>query len=332
MSKTFQSLLDGDCLRLPADAQHERSVHRWSQPEIDALTLAAAAQRPLLVRGEPGTGKTQLARAAAHHQGRTLHSVTIHPRYEPQDLVYRFDAIRRLADAQAGAVQADTAYWEPGPLWLAFDWASAARFGSCIGLPAPTGHAILIDEIDKADSDLPNSLLELLGQRSLTIAPLKNLVIGGPAVAKPLIVITTTEERELPAAFLRRCVVLNLAPNASMSYQEWLLDRGQAHFGPDAVEPGAAALLSDTVMTLAAMQLCADRQNAKDAGLAPPGPAEYLDLLAALQRLAPSDSSAQLAWLKQLSAYAFVKHGQTEGQPGLPQSRPVVPGLGTRVE
>ena len=205
------TLKHGDITDLPAQDGHEAAVHQWSQREIDALRLAQAAHRPLLLRGEPGTGKTQLARAVATHLGRTLLSETIHPRFEPSDLVYRHDAVRRLADAQAREPLDDHTYWHPGALWQAYNWASACQYGHCRQQPAPTGHVILIDEIDKADSDLPNSLLEVLGQRRLSI-PALDLRLSEPADQPPLILITTNEERELPPAFLRRCVVLNLDP------------------------------------------------------------------------------------------------------------------------
>ncbi len=325
MTSRFQELDPLQPQTLAADAQRDASVHCWSAQEIDALTLADVVKRPLLVRGEPGTGKTQLARAAAHHLGWALHAETIHPRYEAQDLVYRFDAIRRLADAQAGRELDDSEYFEPGPLWKAFGWDSATGYGSCRGQARAVGHVILIDEIDKADSDLPNSLLEALGQRSLWIAPLAR-PIGGPGVAAPLIVITTNEERELPPAFLRRCVVLNLAPDPTMTYLRWLVERGRAHFGPVASDAGSPSLLTEAVLWRAAAQLVADRQAARDAGLAPPGPAEYLDLLQALCKLAPGAEALQLAWLDRLSQYAFVKLGDREDQPALSQHRPPLPG------
>jgi MoxR-like ATPase len=319
MELPFRSLAPGQILPLTEPRTLDPSAHRWEQAEIDALTLAHAAQRPLLVRGEPGTGKTQLARAAAQHLRWLLLSETIHPRYEAQDLVFRFDAVRRLADAQCGQLKAENEYWEPGPLWRAYGWDSASGYGTCRDEKQPAGHVILIDEIDKADSDLPNSLLEVLGQRSFRIAPLR-LTAGAPDAPRPLIVVTTNEERELPAAFVRRCVVLNLAPPAGMSYRDWLLQRGAAHFGPRADRP--AALIAAEVMAAAADQLVDDREAAVRAGLAPPGPAEFLDLLFALHRLAPADLRAQRDWIDRLSAYAFVKHGLVEGQPRLAQSRP----------
>ena len=295
----------------------DKTVHQWSQAEIDAVTLAISARRPLLVRGEPGSGKTQLARAAACQLDWELHAVTIHPRFEASDLLYRFDAVKRLADAQAQQPLHEADYWEPGPLWKSFDWFGACNYGSCRSKSdfKPAGHVVLLDEIDKADSDLPNSLLDVLGQRAFEIAQL-NLRFGALDKQQPLILITTNEERELPAAFVRRCIVLNLEPDPVLSYPDWLLRRGQAHFGP-----GRERFLADEVMQLAAQRLKADRDNAVSAGLSPPGLAEFLDLLSALHELAPNNVKEQQVWLQRLSAYAFVKHRQVEGFPGTAQTR-----------
>jgi MoxR-like ATPase len=323
LSSPFSPLRDGAIVRLPADDRHDASWHQWAQHEIDALTLALAARRPLLVRGEPGTGKTQTARAAAHHLGWALHPITINARTEPQDLLYRFDAVKRLADAQAGKLQDDADYWEPGPLWRAFGWTTARRYGSCRALAdEPAGHVILLDEIDKADSDLPNSLLEILGQRAQTIAALR-LTLGGPGVTPPLVIATTNEERELPPAFLRRCVVVNLDLEPGRSYEDWLLQRGLAHFG--AGEPGRQ-VLPEPLLRKAARQLSADRSNAEQAGLPPPGAAEYLDLLYALCALAPGRPDRQRELIDRLSAYSFVKHRSDGSSPLLSQRRPPAAG------
>jgi MoxR-like ATPase len=194
------------------------------------LILAFSARRPLLVRGEPGTGKTQLARPAAAWLGWELHGLTIHPRIEASDLIYRFDAVKRLAGAQLGRadlIEAD--YWEPGPLWKAFGWSSASQYRSLSKhpRPEPDGHVVLLDEIDKADSDVPNSLLDVLGQWTFEV-PQLGLEFGSAALQLPLFLITTNEERELPAAFIRRCIVLNLEPDPNVDYVDWLLMRGRA--------------------------------------------------------------------------------------------------------
>jgi MoxR-like ATPase len=319
----FQALKDREVMELPEDDAMAQGFHRWSQRELDALTLALSSRRPLLVRGEPGTGKTQLARAAAVHLGWRLESVTVHARFEATDLLYRFDAVKRLADAQAQKPLEEASYWEPGPLWRAFDWAKASGYGSARSeRAAPAGHVVLIDEIDKADADLPNSLLEILGQRCFRLSALGLTVGGRPVVESsatprpaPLVIVTTNEERELPAAFLRRCVVLNLDVDDAGDYAAWLVDRGRAHYGAiEAPSPVArSAILGDDVLGQAAAQLVVDRVAVQQAGLSPPGLAEYLDLLEALHALAPGHQDEQIRWLDRLSGYGFVKHGRESG-------------------
>lgn len=315
----FAGLKAGTIVKLDETAEYVQSWHQWSQPEIDALTLAYAAGRPLLVRGEPGTGKTQLARAAARFLNWKLHAETIHPRFEPHELRFRFDAVKRLADAQAGGSGkakkglVERRYWRPGVLWKAYGWSSAIRFLTpAEAIAEPKGHVVLIDEIDKADSDLPNSLLEVLAQRSFHVEPVAE-AIGGPTVQPPLIVITTNEERDLPAAFLRRCIVLSLA--ADDHYAGWLVARGKAHFGVLENEVGREqSLMDEDVLWQAAEQLVKDRDAVASLNLAKPGLAEYLDLLYALHALfkdeadAQQCTAAQLKWLTRLSAYGYLKH------------------------
>lgn len=304
----------GKVQELEQSHDYPRSWHQWSQPEIDAITLAYAAGRPLLVRGEPGTGKTQLARAAAAWLQWALHAETIHPRFEPHELRYRFDAVRRLADAQSRVRNLDDRrYWRPGVLWKAYGWDTAVPFmPNASERKKPAGHVVLIDEIDKADSELPNSLLDVLAQRSFHVEPVE-APIGGADGLLPLIVITTNEERDLPAAFLRRCVVLTLA--AVGDYTDWLVMRGRAHFGANSDFPDrTSARLDGRVVVAAAKQLTRDRQEIERQNLAPPGLAEYLDMLYALHALGEQEPDAarrlelQLAWLERLSAYGYLKH------------------------
>jgi MoxR-like ATPase len=321
-AQKLQKLRHGYVQRIPVTEHLDATVHQWSQAEIDALTLAVSARRPLLIGGEPGTGKTQLARAAAHHLDWALHVANIHPRFEASDLLYRFDAVKRLADAQARLPSlVEENYWEPGPLWKAYNWNCASQYGSCRGNPKklPYGHVVLLDEIDKADSDVPNSLLDVLGQRSFEI-PQLNLQFGAPQQQQPLIIITTNEERDLPAAFVRRCIFLNLQYDPNLGYLEWLVQRGKAHFGGNGAD--IPERLSDGIIKLAAKRLAEDRNNVIDAGLPPPGLAEFIDLLSALYELAAEDAVEQEKWLRRLSAYAFIKHRMVEGVPGTMQTRP----------
>ncbi len=312
----FTQALARTSIVLPACDRFEAARHYWSGRELDALALAYAARRPLLVRGEPGSGKSQLARAAAVLMHAAAPRVqVIHPRFEPRDLLYRYDTIRRLADANTSGAGVedgsvvDSRYVQPGVLWQA--WADAAQSQPAV---------VLVDEIDKGDADVPNSLLEVLGQRSFRVDEVPDMSTPVlPPGAMPLVVITTNEERELPAAFVRRCVVLNLNPPAiEIDLLAWLQVRVNAHFA--AMQP-----LAPEVVQLALTQVLADRREAVRLGYPKVGLAEALDLLTALAEITrdvpeAQRRAAQEHWLGRISAYALVKHAGTD--PG--QSRPPV--------
>jgi MoxR-like ATPase len=300
----FVELAAETAFDLAASDRYSAAGHLWSQSEIDALILAWAARRPLLVRGEAGSGKSQIARAAAEVLGSQPLVEVIHPRYEALDLLYRVDSVERLADAQLQKLdQSNRKYVKRGRLWEAF---SRGRDGA-------TAPVLLIDEIDKADADVPNALLEVLGNRSFTVPPLKDRVVHAESGRLPLVVITTNEERELPPAFVRRCVVLNLNPPKDQApFVKWLIDRGRVHRLLD---------VEDTARRHAAEQVFADRQAADAAGYSPVGLAEYIDLLTALHELTRDAAvdkrpASQLDWLQRLSVYALVKNAAQ------PQDRP----------
>jgi len=293
------------------------AVHCFDRKSANAVRMAIAAERPLLVRGEPGVGKSQLARAAAQVLGRVFVSEVVHARSEPADLQWRFDAVARLGEAQAlGAagpgvdVRAGLdpcRFLSPGVLWWTFDWDGAKeQHGRCChpgrapeepqGWTQEQGAVLLIDEIDKAEADLPNGLLETLGNGAFTVPyldrPVRHTV--GPA---PLVIITTNEERELPGAFIRRCLVLHLGlPANEGECIAFLIGRGELHF------PGSA----HTVRDQAARQLWTDRQDARRLGQTPPGQAEYLDILRALGRLAQGEDD-QLKLLGEIAEFALRK-------------------------
>ncbi len=293
------------------------TVHVFEQRDVDAVNAALASARPLLVRGEPGSGKSQLARAAAQGLGRAFVATVVDARTEARDLQWSFDAVRRLADAQViGAtglgpgetVQsrlAEPRYVIPGPLWWAFDRTGAEKQAAQGGGQPPeipegcfsaNGTVLLLDEIDKADSSVPNGLLECLGHGRFPGPgglPVEVQGIG------PLVVVTTNEERTLPDAFLRRCLVLQLrVPSDRQALIEWLMARGRAHF---------AQFLADSVLAKAASQLADDRSEIVQRGLAPPGGAEYLDLLAAVSRLG-QDTASQEQLLDRIGEFALRKH------------------------
>ena len=294
--------------------------HDWSPREVDALQVALVTRRPLLLRGEPGSGKTQLSRAAAHELGWALHTMTVRPRMEPEDVLYRFDAVERLAWAQDKDRQNQmhsNRFYEPGPLWWALDWTSARKAqlsrsnrDEPEGAP-PVGHVVLIDEIDKADTDLPNSLLEVFGERKLSLpcAP-HTLSYRTHDALPPLILLTTNEDRELPAPFLRRCVVLSLEVQADDA--AWLVKhRAKAHFGTSG-QDDVLPSLPEAAMLAAAVLMVEERQQFRAAGLTPPGVAEYLDLLHALHQLKRQQDWADetlLTKIAGLARYVFRKHG-----------------------
>lgn len=292
-------------------------VHLLSVTEIHAINAAIAAGRPLLVRGEPGTGKSQLARAAAKKLNRVFISHVIDARTESRDLMWSFDAVMRLANAQlSGSLQQDAQqarqelavenYLQPGPLWWAFDWADATSQAERVQVLPPTqpdgggwqnGSVLLLDEIDKAESETPNGLLEALGARQFTpLGRSKPVCVQG---GLPLVVITTNEERALPDAFLRRCLVLRLGlPAEEPELIALLMQRGKAHF------PKA----SEELLRKAAEMLSKDRHAALEAQVTPrPGQAEYLDLLRAVLSLERTKAK-QMALLEVVAQYTLRKH------------------------
>ncbi|MCI0734136.1 MAG: MoxR family ATPase [Methylococcaceae bacterium] len=289
---------------LPAMGSWPESWHVFDDKSANAIRVALAAQRPLLVRGEPGTGKSQLARAAAHVLGRLFVSEVVHSRSESQDLQWHFDAVARLGEAQALGAVAKTQeeiqeqlkpgyYLSPSALWWVFDWASAkGQYDICRhkrnrpqppdGWTPERGAVLLIDEIDKADADLPNGLLETLGNGAFSVPYLDPPVRMPEQIPAPLVVITTNEERELPGAFVRRCVVLQIElPKREAELIDWLVERGTCHQG---------IACSEAVRRRAATQLWSDRQEALRQGQTPPGQAEYLDLLRALHAMRETET------------------------------------------
>jgi MoxR-like ATPase len=294
-------------------------AHVFSEDEILAIRTAMAARRALLIRGEPGTGKTQIAKAAALALGFAFVSHTVDSRTEARDLLWYFDAVARLADAQAGGALAARAgggarlpmsdYIHPRPLWWAFDWADALKQARVSGAEIPTllpecdpgnGVVVLIDEIDKAEAEAPNGLLEALGAGRFTPQGFSREVRRDNTGSDLLVIVTTNEERTLPDAFVRRCLVLRLdLPDEEGALVNHLVARGAAHF-PDA---------PDNLLRNAASQVARDRAVARDENWRPyPGAAEYIDLLRAVRGLAPGDLEAQMVWLDRVSRFALQKH------------------------
>ncbi|CAK8712661.1 AAA domain (Dynein-related subfamily) [Candidatus Electrothrix laxa] len=429
-----QEIRVGQRIKLERCQSWDESFHIFDEESAFAIEMALATGRPLLVRGEPGSGKSQLARAAAQELDRFFIAESISAASEGRDLLWKYDPVARLSEAQTQATESamrqqrriirqegqnvqdmqeftpETTssqrsnslsnslrkkkvarhrkkkasrqrnkdiyqlsrstvpqkidrieipeiknksyglrpgnFISPGVLWWVFDCVSAYRQYKTCRYPfykpgflyeeteefetAERGFVLLIDEIDKADPSLPNALLEVLGNGGFHVPMLDESVGMGSAIKKPLVIITTNEEEELPAAFIRRCLVLNLhfddkeylgnwwqqqmgnasLPSTSEEFSQektlilWLIKRAEIHF---------QGIFSDRVKIKAAQLLIKDRRAAQRFGGVKPGQAEFLDLLKALRDMPVPKCSGealeqyQLALLKKISRYALAK-------------------------
>lgn len=327
----------------------DRKLHHiFNEEDCYALWAAYSAGRPLLVRGQPGTGKSQMARAIAEQLGWAFVSEVVRGNTELSDLHWHYDAIGRLGEAQARGMPAGQTsnkpekdrdrldpvnFLAPGAFWWAYNWQTAqdqCKVCTTHLRPEPEtpdakhqqsnnwhpetgGVVLLLDEIDKAEPDLPNGLLETLGQYQFSVPYIdhpeqQNQPIN-PVTAdqsRLLVIITTNEERELPKAFVRRCFVHTLTMEESTEpvnpdvekgvekRHEWLMERGRLHFG---------AQIDEAVYQLAATLLWDDR-DAKPHSPYQPGLAEYIDLLNAVKELSHQEQRERL---QKIAAYALKK-------------------------
>ncbi len=423
-----QKIRVGQRIQLERNQSWDKSFHIFDEESAFAIEMALATGRPLLVRGEPGSGKSQLARAAAQELDRYFVAENITAATEGKDLLWKYDPVARLSEAQTRSAEStfrqqrrvlrregqeiealaatvsptsqnSTAlrkkkiarhrkkkasrhknktiyqldrddvpktlqrieipevqsqnyslhpenFISPGVLWWVFDCVSAYKQYKRCCYPfykpgflyeeseeletAGRGFVLLIDEIDKATPHLPNTLLEVLGNNGFHVPMLDESVGMGSEIKKPLVIITSNEEEELPPAFVRRCLVLNLHfddkeylrtwwqqqletasfPSSPEEFSQekslilWLIQRAEIHF---------QGVFPDRVKIKAAQLLIKDRRAAQRFGGVQPGQAEYLDLLRALQDMPiPNCSGAaleqyQLALLKKISRYALAK-------------------------
>jgi len=191
---------------LPPDGDETRRFPYLADPDLTrTVNIAIHLGRPLLVKGPPGCGKTTVAEAISHELGLPLHAWYIKSTTRAIDGLYTVDVVRRLQDAQRGDPRAQqiTPYLKLGELGKALQ-----RTGESV---------VLLDEIDKADIDFPNDLLRELDQKQFTIEEIDDDALSDEEKQKgwrrtwggdsrPIVIITSNDEKELPDAFLRRCV------------------------------------------------------------------------------------------------------------------------------
>lgn len=287
-----------------------------------AVDVALATRRPLLLRGRPGSGKSSLAPYIAGVMGWRYYKHVVTYRTQPRELLWNFDSVRRLGDAQVargGRTHDDASYVEPGVLWWALAPRSARRRGRPEGVPvtdpcpdpfhevnsqrSPDHAVVLIDEIDKADPDVPNSLLVPLGSHRFTVSEIgREIRTERPeAAAEPgeeslrarhLVVLTTNEERELPQALLRRCVV-HVLPEHDRAMLVRIAEEHMSQW------PGEVTDADRALAGAVAGELMKVREHADKQGVRRPSTAEYLDALLACRSLGISPGDAQWQLLTQ---------------------------------
>lgn len=308
--------------------RRDGKVYGYTPDLVLAVNVAMATGRPLLLRGHAGCGKSSVAYNIARCLERCYYELVVSSRMEAHDLLWCFDAVRRLGDAQVAAAAASFGpagnrdedknkhddrwrsyhpYIEPGVLWWLFDASSAARRGlppkqqltfdeakpPFVYRPAettPLGKAVLlVDEIDKAEPDVPNNLLVALGSMQFIVDEIETRITfknTGDGDVKPeempLIVITTNEERQLPPAFLRRCVVYRFPPTPDGR----LIEIATKSEGPETEdEQGLYQILATTMRRLA------EEESGPGAHVSI---AEYLDTVRACKRLGATQDKKQI--------------------------------------
>jgi MoxR-like ATPase len=207
----------------PRQVKVEREPYLADQALAEAVNMAAALGRPLLVQGDPGCGKTRLASAVAYVLGLPLEEAYIKSTSRAQDLLYTFDAVQRLYDVQTVQDQSTKPqnYVRLGPLGRAIVRATFGRRS-----------VVLLDEIDKADLDFPNDLLWELDRREFRVTEVSNMQyhVTNPTL-RPIVIVTHNEEKPLPNAFLRRCVFFHIEFPSDRDFLDKLLavhGRGRA--------------------------------------------------------------------------------------------------------
>ena len=276
-------------------------IYVYTEEIVLAVNVALVTGRPLLIRGSSGSGKSSLALNVAKCMGWRYFEEVVSSRTEATDLQWHFDAVRRLSDAQANAhMRSLTAYIRPGVLWWAFDAKGARTQGLSVDDTGTfdwgryssdmdaTRAVVLLDEIDKADPDVPNNLLVPLGSHEFQVAETGEIVRVAHA-DPPLVLITSNDERDLPPAFLRRCVTLVLPDPTAGS----LVQVAAAHFGDGGTD--LYAIVAKHVTT------AAPAQDGRSTGMSASA-AEYLDLVRACIDLGVTPEPGDRVWEQVLKA------------------------------
>jgi MoxR-like ATPase len=268
-----------------------------TSPELRmALKLALVTRRPLLLRGEPGSGKSSLAAYVARNLGWRYYEHVITSRTQARDLLWSYDTVRRFADAAGQREELfNFDYVEPGVLWWVMNPRTAKRRGAPPGRDPEREavdpgedvdwkrqerHAVvLLDEIDKADPDVPNALLVPLGSTQFEVSETETLVTpDADEPARMLAIVTTNDERELPDAFVRRCVVHRLKhpePDDLVAIARAHVAALGEDLNPDEVE--ATGKIARRVAEM--------RKQILTLGKQPPSTAEFLDAVFASRML-----------------------------------------------
>jgi MoxR-like ATPase len=291
-------------------AGDDRRGHYWLVTDdrvLLAVKVALITGRPLLVQGPSGSGKSALARAVSESLGWTYYETVVTSQTRIDALTGWVDLVQRLHQAELavrgergepGPLPDLEAFVRPGVLWWALDPGSAAEAGLTSnrdpGIPArqpaeDLGAVVLIDEIDKAEPDLPNNLLVPLGSWELRIeGRLEPVSLRRPQ--RPLVFVTSNQERDMPPAFLRRCVVLDLTyPTPAQ-----LMEIARTHLGA-----------SEQLVQLVAEQLVAEKDHQVS-------PAEFVDAVRAADGLGLDDQSSSETWRAVRSI--VLEHGRERGR------------------
>lgn len=277
---------------------------------ITAINIAIETNRPLLLKGASGSGKSSLAFNIAKVKTWKFYEYVVNSKSQIGDLLYEIDLVARLADAQAkdGKLKELKEYIVAGVLWWAIDPDSIKKI-SGQDLKDPNRNpspnledraVILIDEIDKAEPDFANGLLIPFGSYQFTIKEINETVQKEKQKSPPLIIITTNEERDLPLAFVRRCIVFEI-PSPD---KQKLIDVGNQFLKSNYLDhkdfKESETLVNDLV------QLFLDMKN-KSKEQSKPDIAEFLDSLKVCIEL--KEKGADLKkFFDEISSFTMNKH------------------------